>query len=401
MLILRMSGPMEPVEVDVAQIKGVTEKASRVTPLVGFAAHLGRGFRRLATDAVLGKTRAFPRAVGDLDATWLSQIIGRAVTSVEVLDGSAGTSSRSRLALTGDDVPETVFVKMSAETAATRMLGELAKLGENEARFYRELSSELSGVPKAYGSSWDSLTGRFVIVLEDLPRDSVEFFDTLHPMSIDQAGQLVETLAHVHGTFWNRLPAGRGKGELGWLTATSDERSLPISRPLMRMSARRLADRTSIPIEDGRFVIENYPAAVRHIDDGHHTVLHGDSHPGNIYFRNGKAGLLDWQVVKRGHPTRDIAYSLITGMTTDDRRANQRDLLDVYRSALAAGGGPDLDRDDLWDRYRQAAVQPFLASLTTAGLGGMQSEEIAFEGLRRAVEAFADLDTVALLQNSL
>lgn len=405
MLNRPMEVPANLAEVDVAQLDGehslVTGTTRRATSLFGFAAHLGRGFQRLATDAALGGTRAFPRTVEELDAAWLSRLIGQTVTSVEVLDGSAGTSSRSRLALTGDGVPETVFVKMSAETAATRMLGELAKLGENEARFYRELSSELTVVPKAYGSSWDSLTGRFVIVLEDLPPDSVEFFDTLHPMDSDQAGRLVETLAHVHGTFWNRLPATRGRSELSWLTATSDERSLPISRPLMRLSARRLAERTVIPIEDGRFVIENYPVAVRLIDNGHHTVLHGDSHPGNIFIRNGKAGLLDWQVVKRGHPTRDIAYSLITGMTTDDRRIHQRDLLEVYRSALAAGGGPELDRNDLWDRYRLAAVQPFLASLTTAGLGGMQSEEIAFEGLRRAVAALNDLETVTLLQKAL
>ena len=378
----------------------VTQTVSRVKPLVGFAAHIGRGFQRLATDAAAGKHRAFPRTVGDLSARSLSKIIGRTVTSVEVLDGSAGTSSRSRLALTGDGVPDTVFVKMSAETAATRMLGELANLGENEARFYRDLSSELSGVPTAYGSSFDTLTDRFVIVLEDLPTDSVEFFDTLRPIDPDRAGRVVEMLAHVHGTFWNRLPSG-GKGALGWLTATSDEHSLPITRPLMRMSARRLADRTAIPIEDGRFVIENYPAAVRLIDQGPHTVLHGDSHPGNIFFRNGKAGLLDWQVVKRGDPTRDVAYSLIAGMATEERRTHQRELLDIYRAALAAHGGPEVAPDELWDRYRQAAVQPFMASLTTAGLGGMQSEEIAFEGLRRAVAAFDDLDTVALLQKSL
>ena len=67
-----------------------------------------------------------------------------------------------------------------------------------------------------------------------------------------------------------------------------------------------------------------------------HTVLHGDGHPGNVFVRNGKAGLLDWQVVKRGHPSRDLAYSLITGMTTEERQANQRELLDVYRQALAA-----------------------------------------------------------------
>lgn len=379
----------------------MTQTVSRVTPLVGFTAHIGRGFRRLAIDTAVGGRRAFPRSVGDLDAAALSKIIGRTVTSVSILDGSAGTSSRSRLALTGDDVPDTVFVKMSAETAAIRMLGELANLGENEAHFYRDLSSELSGVPTSYGSAFDPLTGRFVIVLEDLPQDSCEFYDTLRPLDADRAGQLVELLAHVHSTFWNRLPAQGGKGALGWLTATSDERSLPITRPLLRLSARRLAANTMIPVEDGRFVIENYPDIVRLLDAGPHTVLHGDSHPGNVFFRNGKAGLLDWQVVKRGNPMRDVAYSLITGMTTDERRASQRDLLDIYRVALAVNGGPNLDRDELWDWYRQAAIQPFMASLTTAGLGGMQTEEIAFEGVGRAVAAFDDLDTVAILQKSL
>lgn len=373
----------------------------RVAPLVGLATHLGRGFRRLITDAVVGGHRSFPRRVGDLNAEALSQIMGRRVTSVTSIDGSTGTSSRARLALEGDDVPDSIFVKMSADTAAIRMLGELANLGENEARFYSQLSSELSGVPKAHGSTFDPLTGRFVIVLEDMTADACEFFDTLRPIDKDKAAQLVELFAHVHGTFWNRLPTKDERGPLDWLTAASDERSLPISRPLMRLSAKRLANRTSIPIEHGRFVIEHYPDIVRHLDAAPHTVLHGDGHPGNVFYRNGKAGLLDWQVVKRGHPTRDLAYSLITGMTTEERRANQRELLDVYRSALAAGGGPELDRAELWDRYRQAAVQPFLASLTTAGLGGMQTEEIAFEGLRRAIDAFDDLDTVALLQKSM
>jgi hypothetical protein len=389
----------------VAQSNGPRSSAAtaigRVTPLAGFAAHIGRGFRRLATDTAVGGRRAFPRSIGDLDAKALSKIVGRTVTSVAMLEGSAGTSSRSRLALTGEDVPATVFVKMSAETAAIRMLGELANLGENEAHFYRDLSSELTGVPTSYGSDFDPLTGRFVIVLEDLPQDSCEFYDTLRPLDSDRAGQLVELLAHVHGTFWNRLPAQGGKGALGWLTATSDERSLPITRPLLRLSARRLADKTAIPVEDGRFVIENYPDIVRLLDTGPHTVLHGDSHPGNVFFRNGRAGLLDWQVVKRGNPMRDVAYSLITGMTTDERRTNQGDLLDTYRKALAINGGPAFDREELWDWYRQAAVQPFMASLTTAGLGGMQSEEIAFEGVGRAVAAFDDLDTVATLQKSL
>jgi hypothetical protein len=96
-----------------------------------------------------------------------------------------------------------------------------------------------------------------------------------------------------------------------------------------------------------------------------------------------------------------LAYTLITSLTTADRQAGERELLDVYRRALAAGGGPEIDRDDLWNRYRQAALYAYVAPLITAGMGGMQEGGIAMEGLRRGVAALGDLDTVAQLQRSL
>lgn len=96
----------------------------------------------------------------------------------------------------------------------------------------------------------------------------------------------------------------------------------------------------------------------------------------NVYFRNGKAALLDWQ----------------------DRQASEHEFLDAYCLALPAGGGPELDRDELWDRYRQAALYAYVAPLITAGTGGMQEGGIAVEGLKRGVAA---LDTVALLRKAL
>ena len=169
----------------------------------------------------------------------------------------------------------------------------------------------------------------------------------------------------------------------------------------MNTSARRLADRTSIPVEDGRFIIDNYRAVAKLIDRQPNTVMHGDAHPGNVYFRNGEAGLLDWQAVRRGHPGRELAYTLITSMTTADRQACERDLLAIYRHALAAGGGPELDPDELWLRYRQGSLYAYVAPLITAGMGGMQDESIALEGVRRGVAALTDLETVAALKESL
>lgn len=373
-------------------------QVSSVSPMFGLAAHVGRGMQRIATDAVFGRARAIPRHIGDLDAAYLSVLLQRDVITVSVLDGDAGTSSRARLALTGTDVPASVFVKMSAETAATRLMGELGRLGDTEVRFYRELSGRLHDVPTCHGATFDPVTGRFVLVLEDLAADgqaACEFPDTLHPLDPDRAALVVELLARVHATFWRRLDP------YSWVyTASADTTSL-LTGSLANAAARRLEDKTSIPVRTGQFINDNYRAVATLIDRGPHTLMHGDAHPGNVYFRNGKAGLLDWQAVRRGHPSRELSYTLITGMTTDARVENQRELLDVYCAALHAAGGPEIDRDEFWQRYRQAALYAYVATLITAGMGGMQDEDIALEGLKRAVSALDDLDTVYALKASL
>jgi Ser/Thr protein kinase RdoA (MazF antagonist) len=367
--------------------------------VIGLAGHLGRGVQRVTTDAIVGSRIGLPRAVRDIDAAVLSDVIGRTVRSVRVLGSDAGTSSRARLVLTGDGVPESVFVKIAAATAATRLMGELGRLGHTEVRFYRQLAPELTGVPEAYGTAFDTWTGRYLLVLEDLPASCV-FPDTLHPLSTDQASLIVELLASLHATFWHRLPRN-GSGPLGWLYTPSGDVTSLLTGSLMKTSIKRLAERTTIPVDDGRFIADNYRAVAALIDAPPHTVMHGDAHPGNMYFRDGDPGLLDWQAVRRGHPSRELAYTLITSLTPEDRRAAQRDLLDHYRHALAAAGGPDLDRDDLWLRYRQGALYGYVAPLITAGMGGMQDDDIAMEGLRRGVTALDDLETVAALKGSL
>jgi hypothetical protein len=106
-------------------------------------------------------------------------------------------------------------------------------------------------------------------------------------------------------------------------------------------------------------------------------------------------------VVRRGHPARDLTYTLVLGLPTADRVAAQRDLLDVYRKSLVSVGGPEFGHDELWTRYRQAVTYAFVSPLTTAGLGGMQTDGIALEGLERAVAAIDDLETVAALRQAM
>jgi aminoglycoside phosphotransferase (APT) family kinase protein len=131
------------------------------------------------------------------------------------------------------------------------------------------------------------------------------------------------------------------------------------------------------------------------------TLLHGDPHLGNLFFDGDTPGFLDWQVVRRGHGLRDVAYVLILSVETGMRRAHQQDLLRAYVRELASAGGPALAFDDAFLRFRREAAYAWIAAVVTTGLGGLQAEEIAATGLRRAAAAVEDLETVAATRDLL
>jgi hypothetical protein len=70
----------------------INRAVGQAIPLMRLAAHIGHAVQRLATDAALGGVRSFPRRIEDFDAKVLSQIMGRDVTSVSIVDGAKGTS---------------------------------------------------------------------------------------------------------------------------------------------------------------------------------------------------------------------------------------------------------------------------------------------------------------------
>ncbi|PRC50947.1 phosphotransferase, partial [Mycobacterium sp. ITM-2017-0098] len=91
-------------------------------------------------------------------------------------------------------------------------------------------------VPHCYGSGFDAVTGRFVLILEDLAAGPCEFPDTLHPIDADRASNSTTSAARLHATFWGRLPTDNA-GPLAWLyTASADSASL-LTAPLLKTSS--------------------------------------------------------------------------------------------------------------------------------------------------------------------
>jgi aminoglycoside phosphotransferase (APT) family kinase protein len=130
------------------------------------------------------------------------------------------------------------------------------------------------------------------------------------------------------------------------------------------------------------------------------SVLHGDTHRGNIAFSPKDAVVLvDWQVTGVGPMLKDLAYFAATSLEPDLRRVHEQALVEQYLVALAMAGGPALKSEDAWKMYRALLFTAYEAAVVTATFGSrLQSAQVAALGVGRAVAAVDDHDSFAVLE---
>jgi aminoglycoside phosphotransferase (APT) family kinase protein len=381
------------------------------------ACTLMRGLARvgwaLATERGKGSADGarIPRDIDALDASWLTRALqdafpGVRVDGVERLDRHAGTTARARLRLArhgaggGPPPPTSVFVKLPPPDLGTTLFGGLMGLGATEVRFYREIAPGLPiDVPCAYHAAIGRNGQRFVLVLEDLAARSVEFTDVSRPVSADRAHAVVGELARLHATFWD---SPRLRGDLAWLRRPGANPNLPVERIVCAAGAGRALSRFGelIP-QPVRAAVPRIIAARNRLEAawgrGPLTLIHGDSHVGNLYFPAGGVGFLDWQVAQCGQGMRDAAYFLINSLPTETRRAHERDLVAHYLQALRACGAPGPSFADAWQQYRLHAFYAWIAAAVTAAAVTLQETPIVRAGLARASAAVVDLGALEAL----
>src|SRR5262245_38434374 len=342
-----------------------------------------------------------PTEVEELDAEWFAQVLQREVSAASLLDRSSGTTGRARVALAGsDEVPSSVFVKLAPFDEVQRQLVGRTGMGVAEARFYRDLAPEVPvRVPSVLFADTDG--DRYVMVLEDLVASGCRFPRPDDADIAHRALDIVEQLAPMHATFWESSRFEPG-GDLEWLhvrgtaTGAGGRRFLEQARDLLgdRMGPEfvRIADLCVARTEDISELLR----------PGTGTLVHGDSHLGNLFVDvDDRTGFLDWAVLCRAPGMRDVSYVLCNSVPVEVRAANERALIARYGDLLAADG-IELDPDVAWDQHRLCAVYAWIAAASTAGMGAKwQAIEVGLAGTERATAACEQLHTVDLLESIL
>jgi hypothetical protein len=107
-------------------------------------------------------------------------------------------------------------------------------------------------------------------------------------------------------------------------------------------------------------------------------------------------GLADWQVTMKGGWGHDYAYFVSSACEPEDRRAWDRELLELYLETLIEHGGKPPAFDDAWRIYCQQLFYPFTAWTFTIGRAAyqpkMQPDDTCRAILRRMSAAIADND---------
>jgi thiamine kinase-like enzyme len=346
-----------------------------------------------------------PASARDLTAEWLTAVLcreapGAAVVEVEVLAGSAGTSTRTALRVGYNaagrqaGLPTRLFVKTAANFQQ-RLLLMLGGLAESETIFFRHIRPELDRLrsPRAYHAAFDPRTFRSIVVMDDLSSQGWAFPDPMREtITRNDAEDMVDQMAYYHAAFWDGQRLTRERSRL----PTSELFQRRLNRFGFQHAAR-------IGIERGRSAIspavyrrkqEIFPAAMRSLrinSTGWLTLLHQDVHQGNwLRDREGRMGLYDWQAVATGESALDYTYALAVNLRADDRRAWEHDLLERYLWRLGEEGvnhPPAFEH--AWLRYRQQPFHVLIWALATIGAGGLQPKDYMLRWLQR-IATFVD-----------
>jgi aminoglycoside phosphotransferase (APT) family kinase protein len=273
-----------------------------------------------------------PADIDAVDAEWLTEALcgddstpdGANVTDfrAEQIARDTGFSSLLyRLHLTGDGVPETVIVKLAAQSEAR---GAMEMLGgyRRELAFYQKIAGRAPmATPHVYAARMADDSADFILMMEDLR--NWENADHLAGLSIHRARVCIDQLAGLHA--WSMTDDADVPDDFPSIDS-------PLARdiflPVFAMGWQVYCNNCAVPVPRSvaqyaeRFA-ELAPQALEALREDS-MLLHGDIRADNLFFDGDRLKVVDFQFAARGVGVR-------TSVTWSVRACPPRSAADTMR----------------------------------------------------------------------
>ena len=328
------------------------------------------------------------------------------IKALQYGEGMVSTAARAILefhykAGTGEGLPTRVILKLAYD------LEELpSPLYVNEVNFYHHLRSEMTiETPVTLGAHYDAESRHFALLLEDLTERSANFPNALSPLALTEVEAVLDNLAKLHAKYWQ---SPRFAGDLDWLeTHVSGDLADFMNKAVPHVIQQEI-DTNCFKHElvakmnsSGDELLQGLLAVQLHQSTLPQTLLHGDTHVGNVYMLPDGPGLLDWQLMVRGYCMHDVNYLITTALPVNLRREHEQGLLQGYLSQLSAYGvARPPSFDEAWREYRRTLIWGVYIGWLTTNVANY-GWEIQAVNLVRLTTAFDDLDTMVLVKELL
>jgi thiamine kinase-like enzyme len=305
-----------------------------------------------------------PQHLDDITPEWLTVVLRRqgmlsdkgSVQSVVFSDPGREASYAghvSRLTLEYDTLtdgsPRTIIAKLPAPETTIRLL--FRTLYRNEALFYRRIAREISlRVPACYAALMNRRRTRSLLLLEDLS-EVARPGDHDTGCTTEEAGIALTQLARVHAKWWN----SSGLTTIDWLgryqvNSTKNWMIYAGAWVPFQTRLRHVTPKRTLQLVRSLW---RYRTQLQELETGRpYTLQHGDFRLANLAFTTDDVYAFDWQVVRIGPPLFDVAWFMVTSLTTDQRRESETDLLTAYHVRLIEAGVSNYTMDDLMTDYR-------------------------------------------------
>jgi hypothetical protein len=303
------------------------------------------------------------------------------------------------------DAPAVLIAKLPAADEASRAAARSLRLYEREVRFYQQLAPQLPvRTPRAFYADIDVETSDMVLLLEDL--SPARPGDQLAGCSIATARIAVGELVKLHAPRW----ADPTLADLEWLhgnRAATQQFLRELLPELWRGFRERYAAELGPDVHQAGEAlfgdVEGYLLA----DTRPWTIVHGDYRLDNLLFAATPAdpgqdavAVIDWQTCTHGPALADVAYFIGAGLSAEDRREAERDLVTGYHAGLLGAGVGGYDRDRCWRDYRRGTWSGLVMAVTASMLvertrrGDLMFMAMAARHARHAL----DLDAAAVIR---
>jgi hypothetical protein len=295
-------------------------------------------------------------------------------------------------------LPETAYVKLPCRALATRVFANALGFWALECTFCRTLAHHVPiRVPRVYAVAQHG--SRFVLMLEDLRAvPGVRLFvnrDMAAGTTPERAARALETLAQLHAGFWDRSPIQREALLPLDLHPFLSPRRRAIGRALLAAAIGPCRSRAPDVFSPQlaalcRQALARWNRLIEYWYAGPLTLVHGDSHLGNLFeiaAPDGlQMGMLDFQAVHWSNGIRDVQYFLINSLAPDVLERHESSLIDHYAAELARRGIA-LDPERVREDYRAFSFQTLLTAAVSFAGGLIEREAVVRTVLERSAAA--------------